>query len=215
MGTDIHSIFQRKNVHVWEDIPHSFGDERHYFLFSWLADVRNGYGFAGVPTGEPIEPISPQRGLPDDFQVTNDYHKTHIDNMSPRRKNYVDTAYLPMVNMFMGDHSHTWLLGSEIVAAYDKIKENYSIRYGIVTRDEYDRWDGVSCPEYYCGGISGNGVVLNDEYLDRKVELPPEITYVMISWKESMADNFDYYVNEVKRLMKYHGEIRHVMGFDS
>ena len=35
-------------------------------VFAALADVRNGYGFAGVPTHEAIKPISEARGLPED-----------------------------------------------------------------------------------------------------------------------------------------------------
>lgn len=39
---------------------------RNYTVFSVLADVRNGRGFAGVDTGDRIEPIDEPRGLPED-----------------------------------------------------------------------------------------------------------------------------------------------------
>lgn len=39
---------------------------RNYNLFAMLADVRNGRGFAGIPTGEGFEPISEPRGIPED-----------------------------------------------------------------------------------------------------------------------------------------------------
>lgn len=212
MGCDIHSIFQRKVVHDWEDIPHCFHDERDYFLFSWLANVRNGVGLAG---GGFIAPIAERRGLPDDFQCTNYYHKTHIDNISPRRREYFEPAYLPKVNFFMGDHSYTWLFGSEVMAAYEAIKGKTSMHCGMVGREFYDKWDGVSPPLVYSSDAWGSKVVKNDGYLDCKVELPPSITHVRIKWNEPIDTNLDYYVKEVKRLMKYHGEIRHVMGFDS
>lgn len=50
MGTDIHCTFQSKTDGRWADIPHKYEGNRHYFLFSWLAGVRNGFGFAGVKT---------------------------------------------------------------------------------------------------------------------------------------------------------------------
>lgn len=45
-------------------------DGRRYDLFAILADVRNGYGFAGIPTGDGFNPISQPRGIPRD--VTNE-----------------------------------------------------------------------------------------------------------------------------------------------
>ena len=41
-------------------------DGRNYNLFSILANVRNGYGFAGCDTGDGFVPIDKPRGLPDD-----------------------------------------------------------------------------------------------------------------------------------------------------
>lgn len=65
MGTDIHGVFQRRNPETkqWEDIPHKYEMNRHYQLFAMLAGVRNGTGFAGVKTGEPVKPISEPRGV--------------------------------------------------------------------------------------------------------------------------------------------------------
>lgn len=67
MGTDIHGVFQRHNGAAWEDIASKYQQNRHYQLFAALAGVRNGVGFAGVPTGEAIKPIAEPRGLPADF----------------------------------------------------------------------------------------------------------------------------------------------------
>lgn len=39
--------------------------DRNYKLFGFLADVRNGYGFAGVDTGDAIKPIDEPRGVPE------------------------------------------------------------------------------------------------------------------------------------------------------
>lgn len=70
MGTDIHGTFQceRKlkkdpTISKWVDVPHLYTFRRDYFLFGVLANVRNGHGFAGVDTGDPVDPISEPRGV--------------------------------------------------------------------------------------------------------------------------------------------------------
>ena len=69
MGTDIHGVFQRHDEATgqWHDIPSNYAQDRHYQLFAVLAGVRNGTGFAGVVTGEPVKPIAEPRGYPKDF----------------------------------------------------------------------------------------------------------------------------------------------------
>ena len=72
-------------------------DQRNYALYSILADVRNGYGFAGVFTGMGFTPIAPPRGVPEDA--------------SPE--------YRAEVAAWGGDgHSHSWLTLKEL-QAYD------------------------------------------------------------------------------------------------
>lgn len=94
MGTDIHVYTEYRNQETGEwhplyplqdnpywnadDPDHEDGPEwdmrehrldRNYGLFAILADVRNGAGFAGVDTGDPIEPIDMPRGWPDDLSA--------------------------------------------------------------------------------------------------------------------------------------------------
>lgn len=124
MGTDIHLIAEKRTEHGWEVVPgpvvachmceppriprpkcyycHGTGkhhDEwysaRHYLTFSVLADVRNGYGFAGVQTYSPVTPIAPPRGLPADI--------------SDDARDWLDDRE---------DHSASWLTLDEI-EAYD------------------------------------------------------------------------------------------------
>jgi hypothetical protein len=44
MGTDIHAVFQRRRNGHWEDIASDWDQNRDYYLFAWLANVRNSYG---------------------------------------------------------------------------------------------------------------------------------------------------------------------------
>lgn len=67
--------------------------DRNYTVFGILADVRNGSGFAGCDLGDPVVPIAPDRGLPDDLS---------------------DAAYV-WFRHHGGDHSDTWVMLSELL----------------------------------------------------------------------------------------------------
>ena len=84
MGTDIHGVFQRHDntTGQWHDVPSNYKQDRHYQLFAVLADVRNGYGFAGIQTGEVVTPTSKPRGLPSDFAIEGEAHPlAALENM--------------------------------------------------------------------------------------------------------------------------------------
>src|SRR5438105_2721170 len=123
MGTDIHGVFQRHDATAgkWVDVPSTYKQDRHYQLFAVLAGVRNGRGFAGVPYGEAVRPIRQPRGLPADFEVDDESHPiATFDHMDPRRAGYRREspelyADEPMA-VWMGDHSHSWLTGDEMLA---------------------------------------------------------------------------------------------------
>lgn len=160
MGTDIHFYVERRegdkwvSCDIWEfDEWHDeeegpaqltvrygkhFYDGCSYDTFAILADVRNGYGFAGVDTGDGFVPIAAPRGLPDD--------------LSPQLKMEADRFL---------DHTPSWLLVSEIMA-YDWTRVTH--KRGVVNGPQYwkwARWDKVHGfgPEAYCGGISGPSIV--------------------------------------------------------
>lgn len=94
MGCDIHlRVEQRSADGTWSPVPDPF-DTRNYRLFSALAGVRNGYGFAGIDTGDPITPIAEPRGLPADVSapVKADSDEWDIDG-----------------------HTHSWLTVGELL----------------------------------------------------------------------------------------------------
>ncbi len=204
MGTDVHAVWQAKKDGKWVDIPSKWEQDRHYFLFAWLADVRNGFGFAGIPTHTPVTPIAAQRGFPEDFEG-DDEHKTDYENMDPSRQQYTKREEFEG-SIWMGDHSFTWLSADEILTA----PKPAAWRTGFVSREFFDAWDGHTAPEEWSGGISGRDI--------RTAEAPtavePTTTHVRIFWKQP-DDTLDYFVDEVRRLKGLHGEVRVVMGFDS
>lgn len=209
MGTDIHTIFQKRVGDVWENIPSEYEGGRHYDLFAHLAGVRNGTGFAGVLTGAPVKPIAEPRGYPEDFHTLDDYiviaseiaGKYEVDptfweedQTEPRR--------------WMGYHNHSWLTGEEILS-HDWGAKHW--KAGVVGVEFFRQWDGITPPSSYSGDTWGGGV----NRAENPCLVTPETTHVRIFWIADAVDDFSYFVNEVKRLVEEHGEIRMVFGFDS
>jgi hypothetical protein len=208
MGTDVHAVWQAKKDGKWVDIESTWDQDRHYFLFAWLADVRNGYGFAGIPTHDAIKPIAPRRGLPEDFTVVDgeDHPVACIEAIDPRRREWLDEDEKGNPVAWLGDHSHSWLTADEILAAE---RPGAVRKDGVLTLEQYHAWDKESQPEAWCGGVMGPNLVTS-----MPSEIGPGTTHVQVSWIRQ-DDGLDYFVNEVKRLKDLHGEVRLVFGFDS
>lgn len=111
---------------------------RNYNLFAILANVRNGDGF-GVDRGDPFNPISEPRGIPEDS--------------CPQIK-YI-------VERWNGDgHSSSYFTLQELLD-YDWTQKNKC--RGCVGAMEFLRWirwsrDHGYGPSSYCGGVGGAGV---------------------------------------------------------
>lgn len=206
MGCDIHGIWQANRDGQWQDIGSEWDQHRHYLLFSWLADVRNGYGFAGVATYLPVTPIAQPRGLPPDFAVNGEEHKTLVEALPKWILEYRTPEELAAPVMFMGDHSHSWLMADEILSAK---RPGQVHRTGVVPVEFAKTWDGKTPPQEWSGGISGRDV----HVADSRFAITPTTTHVRIEW--DMDDGLDYFVDEVKRLQTEHGTVRLVFGFDS
>lgn len=116
MGCDVHFYVEVKKDGAWQsadrwknqadagenayydvDYDERFYTSRNYNLFAILADVRNGYGFAGITTGEGFKPIDEPRGVPND----------------------ASNEYKAIVKQWDGDgHSHSYFTVAELLA-YD------------------------------------------------------------------------------------------------
>lgn len=223
MGSDIHYNFQKKQGDEWVDLDldksselvetetgwrfkeKQFRINRHYQLFAVLADVRNGFGFAGCITGIPVVPISMPRGLPDDVE-------------EERYDEDEDCWY----NDY-GDHSFSWLLGSEMLEWWENAPTVTKI--GILTLEDFLNWDGKS--EYegsWCGGIGGPDIHVydtlekDDAWIIRNFDFKQysHITHVRTSWQVDLKNELSYFFDGmIKPLVDEYGEIRFVFGFDS
>ena len=119
MGCDIHGVFQTKIGDVWVDIPHGLRLQRDYTLFGVLAGVRR--------PPENVAPVAEGRGLPKDFVVDdrND-HPTDPECLDVHDRwywmKYKQREGEPCIE-WMGDHSHSWATGKEMIAWYKAAPE--------------------------------------------------------------------------------------------
>lgn len=159
VGTDIHIRVERKNEQgVWEVVkpgqqPCPYSDNgathedwptpRNCLFFALVANARNGFGFAGVPTHEPITPIAEPRGLPTDMAFPFDADEAF--------EKYEDADAARVA--WLGDHSHTWLLLSELQAGMQTALPGH--RTGIVELPILAKLDNPQAqPESWSGDIS-------------------------------------------------------------
>lgn len=175
MGTDIHLQVQgrRPDDGVWEFVKRKpfllYGDEgldwgddptgRNYDVFAFLADVRNGFGFAGVYRHEPVKPQFPHRGLPADYYPSEgqDENESYEDYEARR-------AAFTAGDVWVGDHSFTWATLKELRdAPWDDVEFKSG---GIVGPDDFKVWKHKGMPDSWSSGISGPGIVVHDDPAD-------------------------------------------------
>lgn len=183
---------------------------RNYNLFSILANVRNGRGFAGVKTGEGFNPISEPKGVPKD----------------------ASTIYQEQVESWDCDgHSHSYLTLKEL-KEYDW--NQTTTLYGVVSEDYYKELKETGePPTSYSGGVSGRGIeVVSEDYMLNILisdELPYEgglrgknvEYYVRMKWNVKYKDTAQgFYEDSIKALEELSGskdqdDVRIVFFFDN
>jgi len=111
MGTDIHLVAEYYKDGRWHLSDVELPDYRNYRAFAVLADVRNGYAFAGFDTGDPVDPISYPRGLPDDLSqelqaiLDNEEQDDELDWDKEEEDTFI----------WLGDHSFSWVTLKELL----------------------------------------------------------------------------------------------------
>ena len=226
MGTDIHLYVEKKTSKGWEEVlapyERSYGGRswspyretgkwddprpdptnRHYNVFGFLADVRNGRGFAGVYTGEPTPPQFPGRGIPKDT------------SMKKVGETEDDEGYLPI-----GDHSFTHATLKELLdAPWDM--EVYS--GGLVSVNEFLNRDEHGVPPSWCGGVGGGDTQIIDspEKFQKMIDAGEDLTgkYCRVGWKWKPLENSDFRrwcVEVLKPMVEDPEDMRVLIGFDS
>lgn len=150
---------------------------RCYRFFAFLADVRNGSGFANVDTGDMVTPIDEPRGMPDG---ATDYFKAWAFD-------YGDYG-----------HSHSWFTGEELRDAdWDQI----TTERDFIKLSDYPAFKKEKRPIdcAYSKVISGgNFVRISMEEADDLINHPEKQQegkdyYVYLQWSLPLREELDYY----------------------
>lgn len=199
--------------------------DRNYNFFAILANVRNGRGFAGLPTGTGFKPIAEPRGYP-----------TDLGDLGPL------IGMDELDGIWMGDHSHSWVTLTELLAVEWNTAK--TVHTGVVSPAEYVEWKEKGIPSSWCGGVGGGStlVVSNAEMevLFAKGEVTKEdggvfgrrrdkpigaiSYYTSVTWTSTYADSVGSevmaFIERLKTLCTEWAEgdtdrVRLVFGFDS
>jgi hypothetical protein len=230
MGTDIHLYVEEYRDGEWREVlgpyvrkdspdrrtwdpywqydrfDHGHPDPwaRQYNLFAFLADVRNGTGFAGVSTGKPVTPQFPHRGIPEDTSYC--------------EPEYDEDGYRISGHEWLGDHSFTYAYLDELLnAPWDM--EFHS--QGTVNLTEYQVFKDKGIPNSWSGGVYGGSTAhwSNEEFekrIEDKVITQHDYTTVHWKWKPLWKCNFHRWVTEtLKPMFEDPSQVRVLMGFDS
>lgn len=192
----------------WDDEAKNLPDPtgRNYNLFAFLADVRNGSGFAGVPTHTPVTPQFPRRGIPDNISYLEPIYDEDGDQIAG--------------SSWLGDHSFTWATLDELLAL------DWSVEFastGLVGPEEYSRYKEQGMPESWSGGVWGQGIKIWDDQAawdaahEEGVLTANDYIRVYWKWKPLVDCDFKRWCEGfLLSLSPDHPErVRVTMGFDS
>lgn len=192
-------------------------DTRCYDAFAILANVRNGFGFAGIPTGEGFIPIAHPKGMP--LDVSKEVYAL-----------YDQSGLYDGYDIWLGDHSHSWLTLEEL-DSYDWTQTTR--KRGIVSLKEFAAMqaEGRARPTEYSGGVFGQKIVtVSEETARAQLEslnglvAPVDVTvYVDVSWSvtyaEAAGELYSKLIPNLRILRDTESvsssDVRIVFGFDS
>jgi hypothetical protein len=212
MGCDIHILAEVRVDGKWQKVGSVFVSDysfekgklvdapysgRNYDLFAILANVRNGYGFAGCDTGDGFNPISTPRGLPDD--------------VSPEMKKYSNEYGID-------GHSHSWLTLRELI---DFDWNQTTKQRGWVDSKEFLEWKIKGKPGSWSGGVSGGSVRhITWQEMDERIEKRKSTVdfYCSVEWEETYRESCPTFIRKTIPALRKLGEpenIRIVFFFDN
>ena len=149
---------------------------RNYDLFSILADVRNGFGFAGAMTGEGFKSICYPKGVPSD---ASEEYKAEVEDWG-------DDA-----------HSHSYHTLKQLT---DYDWGQITIHHGCVPLDEYKACkENNRSPERWCTSVGGGSVqVISSESADALlagewIAEEDKTYYVKTKWSTLYKDTSEFY----------------------
>lgn len=208
MGCDIHiAVEVRGPDRTWRLLRDGYDgdpDERDYNVFAFLANVRNGFGFAGTYRHEPVGPQFPDRGLPVDREEAA-YETDDEEGL-----------------LWLGEHSFTWASFAELRDAPWGVEFTSG---GVVKSADLPADYpvlGVSwIPQSWCGGIGGPGIqtMSTEEWTAAGCPRRPKL-HVSVQWRWTPLVDCSYrqwVAGPLAQVAALYGEdnVRVLMGFDS
>lgn len=196
MGTDIHMIVEVHDGGAWRLAVREGWGDRSYDVFAMLADVRNGYGFAGCVTGSGFVVAHEQRGLPADLS-------------DEARRDSGEDAH-EANRLYLGDHSFSWLTAGEVVDFF--AVERTTQKRGVVSPLDYISFLIHGKPHSFSGDVMGDRVrYVSIDEMDQ-IARSPTTTQAAIDHKNtwirasSREDRKEFHDHD-KRMVKMADEI--------
>jgi hypothetical protein len=129
---------------------------RNYNVFSILADVRNGRGFAGIKTGDGFNPIAEPRGLPEDMSASLlALHTAEDSDDDPDFDERYEFRRATYGSYSLGDHSFSHLTLREMLEYNWNQRTNHQ---GVVGPREFATYLEKGAPASWSGAVSGRSV---------------------------------------------------------
>lgn len=195
----------------WRSFDREVLCDRNYILFAILADVRNGYGFAGCETHEPIKPLrtSEQSRLPNDMLFS-----PRCQSLSPTSDNYTYNR------RWLGYHNQHVIAAEEILG-YDF--QQRLVESGLFDIENFIRFMGGDRDVKYSYDIWGEAIVKHPrvDLTDGKAVVfnTKGYTHIPAKWNDDkpIIEYVKDFVADVKQIVADNPDydIRLVIGFDS
>ncbi|MEP6505141.1 MAG: hypothetical protein ABJD97_17510 [Betaproteobacteria bacterium] len=211
MGPRITAVFQKRDGARWIDVPSDYDEDDDIALFEWL-------GAGGGARGSfDIEPLAAHRGAPDGFELVNGgtFHPVaSIDIHAPSKR--LLQARLQKVNggaaqVCMGSPDIRWLQVDDILAATPP----RMTRTVGVARAFFEAWDGKALPDRWdllAVDWKQRPPAAPGVYA-RSYEIGDNTKYVAVDRDFDFADEFRYFLDELRALKSRHGDVRMVYAF--
>ena len=199
MGTDIHLAAEVYKGGFWHLSDVDLPAYRNYRAFAILADVRNGYTFAGMDSGDPVVPISYPRGFPEDMspelremlEAEDEGGWLGDEGMGDFSVDDDEPEYI-----WLGDHSLSWVTLEEMIN-YD-LDQPVTLR-GRVSPEAARRWKE------------------NREPPNAVVAFTANPDWVSLEWQRPLRESASLVADliEVLHPLGKPHEVRIIFGFDS
>ena len=202
MGTDIELYVEKQDDQgKWKMIDNiSVLDiGRNYNLFAILANMRNGFGFAGIKTGNGFIPITKPKGIPEDASA--EYLKIAEEN-SYDGENF---SYHTIQDLLDHDwNQRTQVCGDIDLKTYKKWMENEK-------SGEPDDWTRL-----YGGASLSNSEM--EELINSGVNDNSTDQYTSVKWTKTYRECvgeyfFDTILDKLKKIAEDHSKVRIVFFF--